>query len=53
MENTSPVEWSRLETQDPSGRLKKLNFERIIKKLTTLSSNRKTLEAANSGAENE
>lgn len=35
MENASPVEWSRLETQDPSGKLKKLNFERIIKKLLT------------------
>jgi hypothetical protein len=33
MENASPAEWSRLETQDPSGKLKKLNFERMIKRL--------------------
>ncbi len=33
MANASPAEWSRLETQDPSGKLKKLNFERIIRKL--------------------
>jgi hypothetical protein len=33
MDNSTPAEWSRLETQDPSGKLKKLNFERIIKKL--------------------
>ena len=33
MENASPAKWSNLETQDPSGKLKKLNFERIIKKL--------------------
>lgn len=33
MENAAPAEWSRLETQDPSGKLKKLAFERIIKRL--------------------
>lgn len=36
MENASPTEWSNLETQDPSGKLKKLTFERTIKKLLTL-----------------
>lgn len=34
LENASPAEWSKLETQDPSGRLKKLNFERVIKRLS-------------------
>jgi len=33
MDNATPAEWSRLETQDPSGKLKKLSFERIIKRL--------------------
>lgn len=33
IENASPSDWSQLETQDPSGRLKKLNFERTIKNL--------------------
>lgn len=33
IENASPAEWSNLETQDPSGRLKRLNFERVIKNL--------------------
>ncbi len=33
MDNATPAEWSRLETQDPSGKLKKLSFENIIKKL--------------------
>lgn len=37
LENTSPTEWSKLEIQDPSGKLKKLHFERIIQKLLTLS----------------
>jgi hypothetical protein len=32
MNSASPSEWSNLETQDPSGKLKKLNFERIIEK---------------------
>jgi len=34
LESAYLAEWSKLETQDPSGRLKKLNFERIIKKLS-------------------
>jgi hypothetical protein len=29
----SPAEWSKLESQDPAGKLKKLTFERIIKRL--------------------
>ena len=29
----SPAEWAKLETQDPSGKLKKLGFERSIKML--------------------
>lgn len=33
MENATPVEWSTLETQDPAGKLKRLSFERIIRKL--------------------
>ena len=33
LKNSSPNEWSKLEAQDPSGRLRKLNFEKIIKKL--------------------
>ena len=33
MDNATPAEWSKLETQDPSGNLKKLGFERIIKNL--------------------
>lgn len=31
MENASPVDWSKLESQDPAGKLKKLQFERVIK----------------------
>lgn len=31
----SPAEWSMLEAQDPSGKLKKLSFERFIKVLVT------------------
>ena len=34
IENVSPDEWSRLETQDPSGKLKKLSFKRIMTKFT-------------------
>ncbi len=30
IENASPSEWSKLESQDPSGKLKKLNFRRVI-----------------------
>lgn len=32
-ENATPSEWSKLEAQDPAGNLKKLTFERIIKRL--------------------
>ncbi len=32
-ENAAPIDWFRLETQDPSGNLKKLNFESIVKEL--------------------
>lgn len=35
MNQASPAEWSKLESQDPSGKLKKLGFERIVKKLLT------------------
>jgi len=40
MDNATPGEWSKLETQDPSGKLKKLSFERIIKKLLALTNAR-------------
>jgi|ERR1700722_3080748 len=33
MNNATPAEWSKLEAQDPAGKLKKLSFERIIKRL--------------------
>lgn len=33
LDNATPNDWSKLETQDPSGRLRKLNFEQIMKKL--------------------
>lgn len=33
-DHASPADWSTLEAQDPSGRLKKLHFERVIKTLT-------------------
>ena len=33
MNQASPGDWSKLESQDPAGKLKKLGFERIIKKL--------------------
>jgi hypothetical protein len=33
MEKASPAEWSKLEAQDPTGKLKKLSFERVLKKL--------------------
>lgn len=35
MNQASPYEWSKLEAQDPSGKLKKLNFERMIKLLSS------------------
>jgi hypothetical protein len=31
MNQASPAEWSKLEAQDPSGKLKRLNFERSMK----------------------
>ncbi len=31
LNNTSPSDWSKLEAQDPSGRLRRLNFERALK----------------------
>jgi hypothetical protein len=31
--NASPSDWSKLETQDPSGRLSRLNFEQIVRSL--------------------
>lgn len=33
LSNASPSDWSKLEAQDPSGRLRKLNFEQIMKNL--------------------
>lgn len=33
MENSTPSDWSKLESQDPGGKLKKLSFERMIKRL--------------------
>lgn len=33
LNNASPSEWDKLEAQDPSGRLRRLNFEQIMKKL--------------------
>ncbi len=33
IDDASPSEWSKLEIQDPSGKLKKLNFERVVMKL--------------------
>ncbi len=33
IEHASPADWSMLETQDPSGKLKKLGFERSLKML--------------------
>ncbi len=32
MDNASPAEWSKLEAQDPAGKLKKLSFERVIQR---------------------
>ncbi len=36
IENVTPTEWSKLEAQDPAGKLKKLSFERVIQELLTL-----------------
>jgi hypothetical protein len=33
LDNASPSDWSKLETQDPSGRLRRLNFEQIVRSL--------------------
>jgi hypothetical protein len=33
MNQASPAEWYNLEAQDPAGKLKKLSFERSIKRL--------------------
>lgn len=33
LDNASPNDWSKLEAQDPSGRLRKLNFEQIVRAL--------------------
>ncbi len=38
MNQTSPAEWSKLEAQDPSGKLKKLNFEWVMKALNKIKS---------------
>lgn len=35
MDHASPAEWSKLEAQDPSGKLKKLGFERLMKMLSS------------------
>lgn len=35
LDRTPPAEWSRLEAQDPSGKLKKLSFERLVDKILT------------------
>lgn len=39
LEDASPSEWSKLESQDPSGKLKRLGFERAIKAFLCLSAN--------------
>ncbi|MEI8124184.1 MAG: GSU2403 family nucleotidyltransferase fold protein [Parachlamydiaceae bacterium] len=33
LENVTPNDWTKLEAQDPSGRLSKLNFEQIVRTL--------------------
>lgn len=33
LENVTPNDWTKLEAQDPSGRLRKLNFEQIVRTL--------------------
>ncbi|HSX13201.1 MAG TPA: GSU2403 family nucleotidyltransferase fold protein [Chlamydiales bacterium] len=43
VEQASPAEWSKLEAQDPSGKLKKLGFARIVKKLLTCYANTEKL----------
>lgn len=34
IDSATPAVWSKLEIQDPYGKLKKLNFERVIRKLS-------------------
>lgn len=34
VDNASPIDWSNLEAQDPSGKLRKLNFEHSLRSLT-------------------
>ena len=48
IENASPADWSGLETQDPSGRLKKLSFERVIKRLSTFPNQSATVHSPKS-----
>jgi hypothetical protein len=36
--NASPSDWSKLESQDPAGKLKKISFERIIQRLMAVES---------------
>ncbi len=36
LDNASPNDWVKLEAQDPSGRLRKLHFEKTMKKLLEL-----------------
>jgi hypothetical protein len=38
LENAAPVDWTKLEAQDPYGRLRKLSFERAVMKLIQPSS---------------
>jgi len=33
--NASPIDWAKLETQDPFGKLKKLSFEHTVQKITS------------------
>lgn len=37
MDNGTPAEWSKLEAQDPAGKLKRLSFQRILEKLLAFS----------------
>ena len=36
LENATPLDWSRLQSQDPVGKLKRHNFEAIAKKLLSI-----------------
>lgn len=33
LQNVSPLEWTQIESQDPAGKLKRLNFEKVIMKI--------------------